>query len=153
MVRTLPLTGLLLRHIYLPTVPYGIVNRERTVLTEIFSKADYNLPLRGFAQIRNISVSENGVDYRRVEGGDEEGTFWIGESRSQLEINWNYRASNEVRTFTLTYELDGALVVGPDYAEFTWIYLSDRWDRSTRELSVELTFSSDYSGSFFALGS
>ncbi|KPQ00640.1 MAG: putative membrane protein [Bacteroidetes bacterium HLUCCA01] len=113
-----------------------------------FSKADYNLPLRGFAQIRNISVSENGVDYRRVEGGDEEGTFWIGESRSQLEINWNYRASNEVRTFTLTYELDGALVVGPDYAEFTWIYLSDRWDRSTRELSVELTFSSDYSGSF-----
>jgi uncharacterized membrane protein len=101
-----------------------------------FSQADYIMPRRGFTEIRDIQVAENGVAYTRTDRGREEGTFYIAESSSRIEIVWNFRAKDEYRTFEISYVLDGALIVGPDYSEFTWTYLSNRWERQTEQLTV-----------------
>jgi uncharacterized membrane protein len=102
-----------------------------------FSQADYILRRRGFDLIRDIQVSEGDQYYTRTDRGREPGTFSIKESNREIEILWNYDARNETRTFTISYVLEGALVVGPEDAEFMWTYLSDRWEKPTQNLKVE----------------
>jgi uncharacterized membrane protein len=102
-----------------------------------FSQADYRLRRRGFDQIRDIQVSEGNIEYIRADRGRDPGTFLIRESNNDVEIIWNYEARNETRTFTISYVLEGALVVGPEDAEFMWTYLSDRWEKPTQNLKVE----------------
>ncbi|MCC5926272.1 MAG: DUF2207 domain-containing protein [Bacteroidetes bacterium] len=102
-----------------------------------FSQADYILPLRGFREIRDIQISENGFDYIQMDGGREVGTFTVKPRSSRIEFVWNFSAEDEYRTFDLFYTLDGALIVGPEYAEFMWTYLSNRWERSTEHVSIQ----------------
>ena len=102
-----------------------------------YSQANYELSRRGYDQISEISVSEDGQVYILSES-ELPGTFFIDERNRSIDIIWNYEAEDESKTFVISYLLDGALLVGPDDAEFFWTYLSDDWERATQSLRVEL---------------
>ncbi|WP_340106449.1 DUF2207 domain-containing protein [Rhodohalobacter sp. 8-1] len=107
------------------------ITEHRTyVFNGDFSWADYSLPKDGFTEIESISVSENGTAYIN-QNTDETGTFSVSESDNAFIIKWNYDASDTTRTFTLSYTLNGAVAIGPDWSEFFWNYLSASREKST----------------------
>lgn len=103
-----------------------------------YSQANYELSRRGFDQVSEIRVSEDDQIYI-LSDSELPGTYFIDERNRSIDIIWNYKAEDESRTFVISYLLDGAIVVGPDYSEFFWTYLSDDWERATQSLYVELT--------------
>lgn len=100
-----------------------------------FSWADYRLPKHGFTDIKNIRISEGDIDYIN-DNSEETGTFSVSENNSTVAIKWHYSAEDETRTFTVSYELAGALVIGPDWTEFFWNYLGPDRDKSTEILQT-----------------
>jgi len=102
-----------------------------------YSQANYELSRRGFDQVSDISVSEFDQEYILSES-ELPGTFFFEERNRSVDIIWNYVAEDESKTFVISYILDGAIIVGPNDAEFFWTYLSDDWERATQSLQVEL---------------
>jgi uncharacterized membrane protein len=104
-----------------------------------FSEADYRLSRAGFDEIRDIHVRE-GAEPFELRRSRDAGTYRVDEGRRTVDITWYYRATDEDRTFTVSYVLVGAIPKGEEAAEFFWTYLSDRWDRGTDSLVVNLAF-------------
>lgn len=104
-----------------------------------FSEADYLLSRSGFDEITDIVVSENGESYR-LNDSKRSGTYRVRQQRRSVDIIWNYAADDEERTFTISFTLHGAVIRGPEHAEFFWTFLSDRWETGTEELEVNLRF-------------
>lgn len=102
-----------------------------------YSWADYKLPVSGFKRIKNIQVGEDGRAYLNV-NKEEPGTFEVQRSDGQIRIKWFFNAEDELRTFTVSYELAGALVFGPDWSEFFWNYISDNRPKDTDSLFIAL---------------
>jgi uncharacterized membrane protein len=109
-----------------------------------FSWADYRLPKDGFSEIRNIRVYENEVAYIN-ENTETPGTFSVSESDREIVTTWHYRAEDESKTFTITYELTGALSVGPSYSEFFWNFLGAGRDKNTDYLDITMTLPDEVS--------
>lgn len=103
-----------------------------------FSWADYRLPMHGFSRIRNITVTEGGTSYRN-QNSEAPGTFRVQRGDESLRMQWYYEAEDEERTFTIAYTLEGALVIGPEWVEFYWNYLSSDREKDTDRLTVTLT--------------
>lgn len=104
-----------------------------------FSEADYRLSRVGFDEIRDIHVREGEQPYA-FETTRDPGTYLIRDRAGTVDIVWYYRAQDEERTFTVSYVLEGAIVKGEEHAEFFWTYLTDRWERRTDSLVVNLRF-------------
>jgi uncharacterized membrane protein len=114
------------------------VNEHRTyVFDGDFSWADYRLPRTGFDEITNIRVSENGHSYVHDNSESPE-TFSVSETSRNVIVKWHYEARDTIRTFTVSYELSGALVHGEEWTEFFWNYLASGREKSTDSLSVRL---------------
>ena len=68
------------------------------------------IPLDRVDNISNIQVFEDGQPYER--GWETPGTFDVTEYRNEVEILWWFQpASNEVRQFTIQYDVTGGLRV------------------------------------------
>ena len=104
-----------------------------------YSWADYRLPLSGFTDIENIRVSEGG-DYYLNENSEQPGTFTISKDNNSVVIQWFFDAEDESRTFTLQYELTGALVSGNEWAEFFWTFMGGDRPKPTAAFSAEVRF-------------
>lgn len=112
------------------------ITEQRTyVFDGEFSWANYELPKTGFSAIRNIQLSENGTDYINL-NTEEPGTFLVEESDKSFNIKWFYNAEDEERVFTISYTLEGAVVIGPEWSEFFWNYASSQREKSTDKLSI-----------------
>ena len=103
-----------------------------------FSWADHRFPKEGFAEATNISVSENGEAYINS-NSENAGTFSVSESNRNLIIKWHYNATDTTRTFTISYDLLGALSVGEDWVQFNWNYLASGRNKSTEDLAIQIT--------------
>ncbi|MDZ7715309.1 MAG: DUF2207 domain-containing protein [Balneolaceae bacterium] len=115
------------------------ITEHRTyVFDGSFSWADYRLPLQGFTDIRNIRVSEGNESYIN-ENSEFPGSFSVATSDDVIQVKWHFRAEDETRTFTVSYELEGALVVGPEWSEFFWNYMAAGREKSTENLDITLT--------------
>lgn len=124
-----------------------LISEERTYQFDgDFSWADYRISKEGFSEIRNIRVSEGDSSYVNL-NTEEEGTFSVSESDNAVVIKWNYSASDTVRTFTVSYELAGAVTIGPEWTSLFRNFLASGREKSTSgfSLSVSLprTISSD----------
>ena len=114
------------------------ISESRTyVFDGAFSWADYRLPKSGFSEIRNIRVSENNQDYIN-DNSEQQGTFNVSDNGNSLVIKWHYSAENETRTFTITYELSGAISVGPEWSEFYWNYVGSGRDKSNDTVTLQI---------------
>ncbi len=103
-----------------------------------FSWADHRFPREGFDEATNISVSEGNESYIN-NNSEEPGTFSVSESNRNLIIKWHYSATDTTRTFSISYDLIGALSVGEDWVQFYWNYLASGRNRSTENLTIQIT--------------
>tara|TARA_R100001143_G_scaffold63596_1_gene73243 strand:- start:22463 stop:24229 length:1767 start_codon:yes stop_codon:yes gene_type:complete len=104
-----------------------------------FSWADYRLPRDGFDEMRNIRVSEQGQDYQLTDNG-EPGSYTVTESDDEIVITWHYEAVDTERTFTVSYELDGAILHGQEWSELFWTWIGSDREKSTADFEVLIGF-------------
>ncbi len=111
------------------------VTEDRTFLFDgSFHRAFIEIP-RGDYRIANAVVSERGVAYRRVSGGEVSGTYtFTSGGDAGTTIRWYYDAVNERRTFRVTYRVLGAIVAYDDVAELYWKFIGDGWDAGANEV-------------------
>lgn len=102
-----------------------------------FSWADYRLPLKGFTAIKDIRVTEQQQAFVNKNSG-QPGSFQVQRGEDQVRIKWFYHAEDERRTFTLSYTLKGAIVMGPEWSEFFWNYISADRESDTDSLHISL---------------
>ncbi|TVR15818.1 MAG: DUF2207 domain-containing protein [Balneolaceae bacterium] len=103
-----------------------------------FSWADHRFPRKGFGEATNISVSEGNESYIN-NNSESPGTFSVSETDRNLIIKWHYSATDTTRTFTISYDLTGALSVGEEWVQFYWNYLASGRSRSTDNLTIQIT--------------
>jgi uncharacterized membrane protein len=109
-----------------------------------FSWADHRFPREGFTEATNIRVYEEDKDYINT-NTEETGTFSVSQSNRYLIIKWHYNATDTTRTFSISYDLDGALTVGEEWVQFYWNYLASGRNKSTRNLEIDISFPSEIS--------
>lgn len=102
-----------------------------------FSWGEYELPKKGYSAITDIQVWEDGQSYIN-ENSEKPGTFSVAENDDAIRLQWHYNAEDERRTFTISYTLEGALTVGPEWSQFFWNYVSENRDKFTKQLDVSI---------------
>lgn len=115
-----------------------------------FSWADYRLPMRGYSAIKNIRVSEKGRAFIN-ENSERTGTFKVQRSNDEIRVQWFYDAEDETRTFTISYTLEEALVIGPAWTEFFWNYISTDREKDTDSLHIDFALPQAVAGDSLAL--
>jgi uncharacterized membrane protein len=86
--------------------------------------------------IRNFIVSESGRNYVE-QPGDSPGSYNIS-SGGYFRATWYYQASDESRTFTLDYDIVGAVVKHADYAELYWQFIGEDCDVAADSAHVSI---------------
>ena len=104
-------------------------NGDFTWVTQVLS-------LEGCSGISDIMVSEGGRDYILADSG--EGTFSCNRVYDTIEVTWRYKASNEKRTFTLSYKVNDVVLVHEDVAELYWKFIGDAWEVHSENILIEL---------------
>src|SRR5699024_6833812 len=104
-----------------------------------FSWADYRLPLQGYSGISNIRVTEANTDFINT-NSEEPGSFQVLRTDDEIQIKWFYEVNgSQERSFTIAYTLENAVVIGPEWAEFFWNYLSSKREKATDLLRIRMT--------------
>jgi len=102
-----------------------------------FSWASYRLRLTGASGIRHIGVADERRAY--VPGNlIGPGVYQVRREGNETEIIWGFRASNESRTFTISYVLDDVVTVYADVAELYWKFIGTGWDRPSEDVRIHV---------------
>ncbi len=104
-----------------------------------FTWADYRLPKMGYSRIRDIRITEASRSYTHAPT-QQPGTFSLSENEDYVLIKWNYQAEDEERTFTISYQLEGAITIGPEWSQFFWNLVSSRREKQTDSISVTIHY-------------
>ncbi|MDI6402717.1 DUF2207 domain-containing protein, partial [Balneolaceae bacterium ANBcel3] len=105
-----------------------------------YSEAFFTVSLDGFDYIEDIRVYKNGTPLIN-ERSEETGTFRVDRFEDYLEIAWPIETEEEpIQTYTVTYDLLGALLIGADHAEWFWTFISDNLDRVPGDVDISITF-------------
>ena len=97
-----------------------------------------DIPLRRGETLVNPSVAERGVAYAR--GNDTDlhpgapGTFGVERRDDGVRIVWYFTASNQTRSFTISYTLRGVAVAYDDVVDVNLKVWGDQWDESLQRL-------------------
>ncbi|MDR9418042.1 DUF2207 family protein [Gracilimonas sp.] len=112
------------------------ITEHRTyVFDGSYSWANYRLPKTGYSAMQNIRITEGDRAFTNL-NTEEPGTFLVEESDEAFNIKWFFEAEDEERTFTVTYTLEDALVIGPEWSEFFWTYVASGREKSTDDLDI-----------------
>ncbi len=103
-----------------------------------FHWAQYTLPPTAGTTIRDFSVRESGTVFQQSDS-QATGTVAWNTVNGGVDARWYYSASNERRTFTISYTVEGAAVVHPDAAELYWKFVGTGWDPGTDSVRVLIT--------------
>ncbi|MBN1153456.1 DUF2207 domain-containing protein [candidate division KSB1 bacterium] len=102
-----------------------------------FSWADYSLPLRGLGTVSQVNVSEDGADY--IQSKEEyPGSFFHETANNSLHIKWYYRAEDQQRTFTISYQLSDVVNAYNDIAEFYYKFAGANRPNRIDSLDVKI---------------
>jgi uncharacterized membrane protein len=95
-------------------------------------------------RITDVRVSEGGQTYQP--GGntilgshDRPGVYGVSESPGMERIVWHYRASDEERTYAISYRVIGAAVAYDDVIDVGWAVWGDQWDFDLEHLTASFT--------------
>src|SRR5207302_2637125 len=106
-----------------------------------FSGAYRDVPLRKGESIDHVGVSENGQ--RFTPGGntklgsfDTPGKFGVERHPDKVRIVWHYSASDEQRTFTISYRFRGLAVAYSDVVDVNLKVWGGEWKTSLGRLSA-----------------
>ncbi|MDH5421463.1 MAG: DUF2207 domain-containing protein, partial [Acidimicrobiia bacterium] len=104
-----------------------------------FQGAYRDIPVRGGEAVTQVTVSERGTEYlpgasTELGSSDIPGTFGVEDRGSVMRVVWHYRATNEDRTFTVTYAFTGLAVAYDDVVDVNLQVWGDQWDVGVSEL-------------------
>lgn len=122
----------------------AVVEQRTFAYDGTYRGAFYELPLDGDQRVEQFSLSDStGVTYRAASGGEAPGTY-VDESDGDFSVTWYYAtpATDEQRTFTLSYVVRGAGQRHADSAELYWQWIGTGWDVPTDRLVAEVTLPS-----------
>jgi len=106
-----------------------------------FTKFTRNIPLDSNYSISDFKVSENNMEYKRLDRFDSNkpvNSYAIEKSNNMLNLEIYYNAKNESRTFKMSYILNNAVVIHDDIAEFYWKVIGDEWQIPLNNVSVNI---------------
>ncbi len=108
-----------------------------------FSGAYREIPLRSGESIDEISVAEGGRAYSpgaptALGSTGSPGTFGVEDLGERVRVVWHYSATDEQRTFTLTYRLRGLTVAHDDVADVYLKVWGDEWDVGLGRLTARV---------------
>jgi uncharacterized membrane protein len=102
-----------------------------------FSWADYRLPLANIGEIKDFSLRDETTEYRP--GSDEKpGSYQLNVGSDEFYVRWNYRATNETRTFTLRYRITEPVTKYLDVAEFYFQFIGDANQKQIEEANISI---------------
>lgn len=96
-------------------------------------------------KITDVQISENGQPYKFRPGATEygpAGTYYITDKPNQLYVDWSFQATDERRTFTISYRVQKQVQVHADVAELYYQFIGDQWEQGVRRVQVSLTLPS-----------
>ena len=110
-----------------------------------FQGAYRDIPLRGGEAITNIEVLENGVAYApgaptALGSSGAPSTYGVENRGNAARIVWHYRATDEVRTFTIKYRMLGLAVAYDDVVDVNFKVWGDEWDVGVDRVTSRLTY-------------
>ncbi len=120
----------------------GLVHFEETRTYDFdgrFKWVSFELPRKGFDELQNVQIWEGDTPYTFSES-EEPGTFEISKKKGRYIIKWYIQAENQLRSFTIKYDLTGAIVSDEAWSELYWIYLSRNWDKRNEHVKIKLNF-------------
>ena len=108
-----------------------------------FSGAYRDIPLRQGESIDHVSVSENGQPYSpggntKLGSIDTAGKFGVERDSNKVRIVWHYSASDEQRTFTISYRFRGLAVAYSDVVDVDLQVWGGEWKTSLSRLSATM---------------
>jgi uncharacterized membrane protein len=106
------------------------------------SYRDINL-LHG-EKLTDVQVSEGGQPYQpggntALGSHDRPGVFGAESTGFGARVVWHYRATDEQRTFTLSYRVIDAAVAYDDVIDVGWAVWGDQWDFDLNQLTASFT--------------
>lgn len=126
-----------------------------------FSGAYREFPLNSDARVTGVAVSERGRKYEpgastglgtfgfpetfgfeELPGGADETFSTEGRRGRNFRVVWHYRASDEQRTFVISYRVVNATDVRDDVVDVTWTVWGDQWDFFLDDLEATVSAAS-----------
>ncbi|MBU1865588.1 MAG: DUF2207 domain-containing protein, partial [Actinobacteria bacterium] len=109
-----------------------------------FSGAYRDVAVRTGERVTDIAVAEGQTGYSpgaptELGSSGTPGTFGVEDLGNRFRIVWHYRASDEVRTFSITYRLIGLTVAYDDVADVYLQVWGDEWKVGLDHLESHLT--------------
>ena len=92
--------------------------------------------------LSNFTVCDEDICYKQIPGITSESykgptdTFFVINQGSRYYIKWVYAASNETKTFRLSYRVDNAVTLQKDVAEVYWQFVGKEWEISQSNINV-----------------
>ncbi len=104
-----------------------------------YSQVFYTLPLKGFDSVKNIRVRQNGRALIN-DNSEQPGTFKVERNQHELRITWFIETGDtSEHIYTIQYDLEDAIVIGPETSEWFWIFMSDRLARTPETFKARIT--------------
>jgi len=101
-----------------------------------FSWADYYIPL-GDYQIKDFQIADQSGEYLNNTSG-KPGSFFTDLDQDQLYAKWFYTASDQEKTFTISYRVDQGINLHQDIASLYWQFIGLDWDKGVKEVSGQI---------------
>ncbi len=94
-------------------------------------------------KIRDVRLRQGGTVYEpggntTLGSNDRPGVFGVERLGSTYRVVWHYRASDEQRTYDLSYRVIGGAVAYDDVIDVGWTVWGDQWDFDLDHLSASL---------------
>ena len=101
------------------------------------------IPLKDGMSVTDVSVSENGRQYApgasaELGSSGAPGTYGTADLGNAYRIVWHYRATDEERTFTVSYRLGGLAVAHDDVVDVYWQAWGDEWQEPLDSLDATM---------------
>ncbi len=103
-----------------------------------FSYIFRTLSAQGRVTFQDFKVSENGKFYELSDSG-RPGTYRITSPSGQTEVRWFFDARDESRTFDFHYRVLNAVTPYDDAAVLYYQFLSQEWDRVSRDVRLQVS--------------
>lgn len=123
-----------------------VVEKRKYEFDGDFSWADYRLEneVYGTGNIRNVTISEDREQYELIDEKEgPEGSYYYETDKDPLYVIWHYSASDEQRTFEISYTIDNILEGNSEWVQFFWKAVTDRWDKSTGQVDITVNLPGD----------
>lgn len=114
-----------------------ITERRAYRFNGAFSWATYTLERRGWTDITDVSIADDGGRYHQA-ASEAPRTYQVAMSPKEMEVKWFFRAEDEEKTFTIRYRAVGVVTRYRDTAELFWRFVGTGWADPTDRVHVSV---------------